>query len=86
MARFHKNGILILKNKKGQYCVFESHSTLSEVAKYIWKDESFSNYYVMPDEKEDKTREVFFIDLKKEIPQRLRNFNELIDDNFYGDV
>lgn len=83
MAKFHKNGIMILKNKQGDFYVFEKDSTLAEVAKFIWADENFSNYYVQPTEKEVKNLKIHYIDLKKELSPRLRNFNELIEDTFY---
>ncbi|MFH1454115.1 MAG: hypothetical protein ABIH00_09095 [Armatimonadota bacterium] len=86
MARFHKNGIMILKNKKGEYYVFEADSKLSDVAKYIWKDETFSGYFVKPDEKEDKRHKVHFIDFKKELSPRLRSFTDIMDDTYYEEA
>lgn len=83
MVKFHKNGIMLLKNKQGKIYVFERDSTLAEVAQYIWLDENFSDYYVMPDAKTDKKHEIHYVDLKKALSPRLRNFDDIIDDNFY---
>ena|GEM_PF-4224442 len=83
MVRFHKNGIMLLKNKQGKIYVFERDSTLAEVAQYLWSHENFSDFYISPDEKADKKHEIHYIDLKKELSPRLRNFDHIIDDTFY---
>lgn len=83
MVKFHKNGIMLLKNKQGKIYVFERDSTLAEVAQYLWSHENFSDYHIAPDEKADKKHEIHYIDFKKELSPRLRNFDDIIDDNFY---
>lgn len=75
---------MLLKNKQGKIYVFEPDITLAQVAQYLWDNDDFSEFYITPAaEKENKKHEVHYVDLKKELSPRLRNFDDIIDDNFY---
>ena len=38
MIRFHKNGMMMLMDKEGNYHVFESIETLQNIADYIYNE------------------------------------------------
>lgn len=76
--------MLLIQDSENKFHVFEPSATLSDVAKYVWEEPTLTKYRVIPDEKISEIKEVIFVELSKEKRQRLRNFSEILGDNYYS--
>lgn len=86
-VRFHKNGVVIVKDSKGMLHVFEPQETLRDVAKYVWKEESLRDFRIEGEDSSLKNHEdVRFVRLSSDKDDdRLRSVRGMNDDPYYQD-
>lgn len=86
LIRFHKNGLLLIKDSDDIIHVLEPKETLKDVATYIWNTDSMKEYRIEGEESLKDIKSLKFVELTKEKHQRLRNLTELEKDNYFSEA
>lgn len=77
---------MLIKDNEEKLHVFDAKETLLAIAKYVWEEPSLAGYRILPGEKVSETKDAIFVDLTRKKTQRLREFSEILNDNYYESV
>jgi hypothetical protein len=83
MISFCKSGMLVLQDREGMLHFFDPAESLSDVAKYVWKNTSLECYQADSEELEPRKHHRLFVELKKVDNPRLRSRSSMLDDPYY---
>jgi len=83
MIRFHKNGMMMLMDKEGNYHVFESIETLQNIADYIYNEPLMEDLRVNENDKVEDFNKIIYVEPINKNTQRLRDHSDMLDDTYY---
>jgi hypothetical protein len=82
MISFCKSGMLVLQDREGMLHFFDSAESISDVAKYVWKNTSLDCYQANIDDLQPRISKRVFVEFNKVDNPRLRGRASRFDDPY----